>query len=182
MPQTRSPLPSTGRSESRGSLLARRQASTVPGAEVEPIGSEHTGLARSQSSWYNGQVHMARILLIDDMDAVRGLFRAVLEQAGHVVQDACNGSEGIRLFRGTPADVVITDMYMPDGDGFDVIRQVRAQIPAVKILAISGRITVDQMLSAATLMGADQALPKPVEADALVAAVASLLNKAGNPP
>jgi YesN/AraC family two-component response regulator len=48
------------------------------------------------------------------------MYRAVLGQADDVVREARDGSEGIRVFRNTPADVFITDIYMPNGDGFEV--------------------------------------------------------------
>jgi CheY-like chemotaxis protein len=114
---------------------------------------------------------MAHILLIEDTEAVRGLFRTVLEQAGYVVHEASTGTEGIRLFRESPSDVVITDMYMPDGDGFDVISTLRREDPAPKIIVISGRSSKGEILSAAKLMGADLVLPKPVTMDDLLTAV-----------
>ncbi len=118
---------------------------------------------------------MARILLIDDTDAVRGLFRAVLEQAGHVVREARNGSEGIRVFRDTPADVVITDIYMPNGDGFEVMTTLGRELPVPKLIAISGQSGTGDMLSAAKLLGADLILPKPVSMNDLLAAVETVL-------
>jgi CheY-like chemotaxis protein len=120
---------------------------------------------------------MASILIIDDMESVRGLFRDILQQAGHVVCEASTGSEGIRLFREAPTDVVITDIYMPEGDGLEVTTQLRQQCPALKIIAISGRGGTDEMLSAAKLMGADLILPKPVPMQKLLTAVEQLLDE-----
>ena len=114
---------------------------------------------------------MVHILLIEDTEAVRGLFRAILEQAGYVVREASTGAEGIRLFRDSPSDVVITDMYMPDGDGFEVMSALRREIPAPKIIGISGGSSKGEILSAAKLMGADLVLPKPVTMDELLKAV-----------
>ena len=96
---------------------------------------------------------MAHILLIEDTEAVRGLFRAILEQAGYVVREASTGSEGIRLFRERPSDVVITDMYMPDGDGFEVMRTLRREVPPPKIIVISWRLSKGEFLSAANSWG-----------------------------
>lgn len=121
---------------------------------------------------------MARILLIDDTDQVRALFRTILQQAGHAVGEACNGAQGIRLFRDTPADVVITDLYMPDGDGFEVITTLRRELPAPKIIAISGQSGTGDMLDAAKLLGADLILPKPVSMDGLLTAVETVLRMA----
>jgi len=114
---------------------------------------------------------MAHILLIEDTESVRGLFRRILEQAGYVVREASTGAEGIRLFRERPSDVVITDMYMPDGDGFEVMRTLRREVPVPKIIVISGRSSKGELLSAAKLLGADLVLPKPVTMDELLTAV-----------
>jgi CheY-like chemotaxis protein len=65
---------------------------------------------------------MASILLIEDDEAVRGIFRAILEPIGYCIQEASTGWEGIRRFRESPADLVMTDMDMPHGDGPEVIR------------------------------------------------------------
>jgi CheY-like chemotaxis protein len=125
---------------------------------------------------------MASILIIEDTVAVRVLFRAILEQAGHVVCEASTGSEGIRLFRAAPTDVVITDIYMPDGDGLEVITHLRQAYHAVKILAISGRAGQECMLSVATRLGADGMLAKPVSLDALLTAVTKLLGDGSTEP
>jgi CheY-like chemotaxis protein len=118
---------------------------------------------------------MAHILLIDDTEAVRGLFHAILEQAGYVVRDASTGSEGIRLFRESPSDVVITDIYMPGGDGFEVMKALRRESPVPKIIGISGGFGKEELLNAAELMGADLVLAKPVTMDALLKAVTTVL-------
>ena len=119
---------------------------------------------------------MAHILLIEDSEVVRDLFRVFLEQPGYVVRAASTGSEGMRLFREHPADVVITDLYMPDGDGFDVLNILRCEVPVPKIIVVSGRSGQDEILTAAKLMGADLALGKPVSMDQLLKAVESVLD------
>ena len=68
---------------------------------------------------------MATILVIDDTEAVRSFFRTVIERAGHTVVEAASGHEGIRLFNESPTDAVITDVHMSDGDGLEVIRDLR---------------------------------------------------------
>ncbi|HMX90933.1 MAG TPA: response regulator [Nitrospira sp.] len=118
---------------------------------------------------------MVHILLIEDTEAVRGLFRAILEQVGYVVREASTGSAGIRLFHESPSDVVITDMYMPDGDGFDVMRTLRHEVPAPKIIVMSGGLGKGEILDAAQLLGADLVLAKPVPMDELLKAVETLI-------
>jgi DNA-binding response OmpR family regulator len=81
---------------------------------------------------------MASILIIDDTDVIRDLLQTSLERAGYAVRVAKDGHEGLREFRKASADLVITDIYMPDCDGIEVIRGLRRLSPEVKILAISG--------------------------------------------
>ncbi len=119
---------------------------------------------------------MPTALIIDDTDEIRGLFRAVLEDAGFVVRDACTASSGVRLFRQAPTDVVITDMYMPEGDGLTVIRELRGSFPDLKIMAISGTDPTDNKLKEARELGADAILLKPVGVKELVSGVQHLLN------
>jgi CheY-like chemotaxis protein len=119
---------------------------------------------------------MASILLIEDTVAVRVLFRAILEREGHCVREAADGTEGIRAFRRRPAELVVTDLYMPDGDGIELILCLRRECPTVKILAVSGGLGMEGLLHAARLLGADAALAKPVGREALQRAVRTLLS------
>lgn len=132
-------------------------------------------LASRQGSGYTDHARMVHILLIEDSEDVRGLLRAILEQVGYVVCEASTGLEGIRLFRESPSDVVITDIYMPDGDGFDVMNTLLREVPVPKIIALSGQSSKAEILRAAKLMGADLVLAKPVTRDALLKAVETVL-------
>jgi CheY-like chemotaxis protein len=81
---------------------------------------------------------MKRILLIDDDDDLRPMIRKILERAGYDVVEAPDGKEGLRLFRLDPADLVLTDIYMPEKEGLETIRELRIDFPSVKIIAMSG--------------------------------------------
>jgi DNA-binding response OmpR family regulator len=119
---------------------------------------------------------MARILLIEDYDLIRGLLRDTLELDGHTVIEARNGADGLDLFRQAGADLVITDIVMPDKDGLDVVRALREQVPPVNIIAISGaRDSAEDYLDLAHRMGAVKVLLKPFTIGALIAAVNELL-------
>jgi CheY-like chemotaxis protein len=85
-----------------------------------------------------GDISVARILVVDDDDAVRLLLRTVLERRGHSVVEAANGEEGLRCYQAAPTDLVITDIQMPVMDGLQMIKELRSAFPAVKIIAISG--------------------------------------------
>jgi len=99
---------------------------------------------------FQGDLGVARILVVDDDKAVRLLLRTVLERRGHSVGEAENGDEGLRYYRVTPADLVIVDIQMPVMDGLQMIKELRGDFPTAKIIAISGeksRLAAAQTLS-----------------------------------
>jgi DNA-binding response OmpR family regulator len=117
---------------------------------------------------------MASVLIVDDQDMVRRTLRLALESEGLDVREAGDGDEALRLYRKTPADVVITDIVMPNKEGIETIFELRRSSPKVKIIAMSGRDTVD-FLDMARKLGADHALRKPFEMRLLVTLVRSCL-------
>lgn len=78
------------------------------------------------------------ILLIDDNDAERGVTRKILEQAGYSVREAVDGESGLALFRTKPPELVLCDLMMPGRSGFEVVRELKALDPNLRIIAISG--------------------------------------------
>jgi CheY-like chemotaxis protein len=68
---------------------------------------------------------MARILLIEDNDPLRAMLAERLALVGHTVVEAGNGRDGLDLFWQAGADLVITDLVMPEIDGLEVVRQLR---------------------------------------------------------
>jgi DNA-binding NarL/FixJ family response regulator len=81
------------------------------------------------------------------------------------------------MFYAISPDLVITDIFMPQKDGIETIRELRAARPGIKILALSGDTGFDgpSMLDAAQLLGADQVLGKPFRNDGLVRVVEQVL-------
>jgi len=122
---------------------------------------------------------MARILVIDDDVQVRGAVRRILERAGHTVEDVGNGDAGLRAHRERPADLIITDIFMPERDGIETVRQLRRESPQVKIIVISGgdRTQTMDLRKDAELLGAARSLRKPFELSELVRAVGELLGE-----
>ena len=111
------------------------------------------------------------VLLIDDNDQIRALFRRVLEEAGYFVLDAANGREGLRQFRQTPVALVITDLLMPDSDGLEVTMTLRRESPHVKIIVLTGGSGEPNLLEVAKLLGAHRTMKKPIEMTELLEAV-----------
>jgi CheY-like chemotaxis protein len=81
---------------------------------------------------------MARILCIDDESAALNIRKRVLETAGHQVETARSGEEGIRLFRSDPFDLVLLDYWMPGMNGIATAREVKRINPSVPMIILSG--------------------------------------------
>lgn len=122
---------------------------------------------------------MARILVIDDDDQILRTLHQVLELEGHEVVNASNGKEGIKLFKENCADLIITDIVMPEKEGLETIVELRRDFPDVKILAISGggQVAPESYLTLAKHLGALRTLPKPFERDQLLAAVNAMMEQ-----
>ncbi|HEX2646278.1 MAG TPA: response regulator [Candidatus Dormibacteraeota bacterium] len=123
---------------------------------------------------------MARILLIDDDDAVRRVMRSVLERKGHEVLEANNGKAGVQLLAEHAVDLVITDIFMPEQDGVETVRQMRIAFPQVKVIVASGGDSTGRLslLTGAELFGATASLSKPLRPADLLAAVQAALESA----
>jgi len=107
---------------------------------------------------------MARILVIDDEPDIRTFLEEILESAGHEVILAADGREGVRQHCTSPADLLITDLFMPNQEGLETIREFRARFPEVAIIAMSGKAAALTMLSVAQKFGAVGVLHKPFAA------------------
>ena len=118
-----------------------------------------------------------RILIIDDDEQMRDLLCKTMQWAGFEVESAENGRLGQQLFEEQPADLIITDLIMPEQEGLETIRILKQGYPAVKIIAISGggRIGPEAYLPAAMELGADRVFSKPFDIKELVTTVQKLL-------
>jgi CheY-like chemotaxis protein len=124
---------------------------------------------------------MARILLIDDDDAVRSVVHRVLDRHGHTVIEARDGEEGLELLPRVVPDLLITDLTMPGKGGLAVLAELREKYPPVKAIAMSGggRFGAPDGLQVAKSLGAAKVLAKPFSCEALLAAVNELLAGGG---
>lgn len=120
-----------------------------------------------------------KILVIDDDDQMRVLLRQVMEWSGYEVVEAENGRRGMQQQRKHAADLVITDLIMPEQEGLETISGLKKEYPQVKIIAISGggRIGPEAYLPAAQELGADKVFSKPFDVRELATAVRELLNE-----
>lgn len=116
---------------------------------------------------------MARVLVIDDDEEQRTLVRAMLTGAGHHVEEAFDGAEGLRKFGAVKPDLVLTDIHMPGLDGHEVISALKVLHADVPVIAMSGGSAVpkDELLMQAVALGAREVIMKPFEFQQLLGAV-----------
>ncbi|HEX2136554.1 MAG TPA: response regulator [Microvirga sp.] len=120
---------------------------------------------------------MALVLVIDDEARFRELVREVLQEAGHQVVDAPDGRVGFRMFLDHRPDLVIMDLFMPEQEGIETIRQIRAEAPDIRIIAMSGggSYGFTDALEGVKLLGADAALRKPFRNEDLLSTVDAMV-------
>jgi CheY-like chemotaxis protein len=119
--------------------------------------------------------HVANILLIEDEDMLRALYREILEIYGHSVTAAANGEDGIALFNDS-IELVVTDMNMPRQSGLQTAAALRERAPKVPVIAMSGHPGQFEELSRfATGKAANRFLLKPFTPEVLCDAVTELL-------
>lgn len=118
----------------------------------------------------------ARILVIDDQEATRYVFRRILTRAGYVVEEAATGEEGLTKSMYSP-DLIIADVNLPDMLGYDLCRRIKANLlsASIPVLQISASFISDESKVQALEGGADSFLVQPVEPIVLLAQVRALL-------
>ncbi len=118
-----------------------------------------------------------RILVVDDDSEMRDAMAHILREAGYEVELAQDGDAAIEVQRARPADVIITDVFMPTRDGLETIQYIRNEYPGVGIIAMTGGSPtgrIDEYLRVAKVAGADATLRKPFAAKALLDSVSAL--------
>jgi CheY-like chemotaxis protein len=153
---------------------------------LRAIGNGFTNKYRCQIN--AGRPALAKILIVDDDNAVQATIKLLLERAGHGVVAASDGRQGLEMLAAGDFDLMFLDIYMPGMDGLETMRLIRQQQPLVPIIVISGRpIALDSaaspdFLTMATKLGAVLSLQKPFKPSALLAAVAQCLEGNLIPP
>ncbi len=117
------------------------------------------------------------ILVADDEPDLRDLIQLTLEAAGHRVVTAVDGRKASEALQQQKFDLVVTDVLMPERDGIELIREVRARHPGVRIVVMTagGQIPRGDYLLVAKHLGAHVALAKPFTGQQMVAAVGAAM-------
>ena len=122
---------------------------------------------------------MAQILVIDDDVQFLQYLNEVLTDEGHDVETAPNGTKGMRMLQQKPFDILITDIFMPDKDGIELLRELRKTKIELKIIAISGggqNYSPDMALSVAQMLGTTKTLNKPFTKKDLLPVINEMLS------
>lgn len=118
---------------------------------------------------------MATILFIDDDIDVREAISEALREFGHQVLEADHGKQALRKYEGHSIDLILTDIYMPEMDGLEVVKHFRKN-PEMKIIAISGgSLAGDAVFDTAKALGADRTFRKPFSFYDVLEAIKELL-------
>ncbi|MEY2844934.1 MAG: hypothetical protein RL076_480 [Chloroflexota bacterium] len=122
---------------------------------------------------------MPTVLVVDDETPLRELIRAYLEREGYTVHEAPNGREALTLMPQVQPDVMVLDLMLPEIDGIEVCRRVRATSDVYIIMLTARADEVDRVVGLE--VGADDYLTKPFSPRELVARVRALLRRARAP-
>jgi DNA-binding response OmpR family regulator len=142
------------------------------------VGAEYVRRPQGAAASTGGMC-VSHILVIDDDVDLRDIMQEALRAEGYEVSVAADGAQGIALQRKRPASLLITDIFMPNKEGIETIRDFRAEFPDVPIIAISGGGRLKRRggtLFAAREVGAATILRKPFQMSDLLRSVAAALN------
>ncbi len=119
-----------------------------------------------------------RVLVVDDEVALTDLLSMALRYEGWQIRAVATGSAAVRVARQFRPDAVILDVMLPDFDGLEIMRRLRAQDPNLPILFLTARDAVEDRVAGLTA-GGDDYVTKPFSLEELVARLRALLRRAG---
>lgn len=124
-------------------------------------------------------VSQARILSIEDDPEMRGLLQLVFERQGHHVVGVMKGNLGLELLRSLKPDVLLLDLMLPDVDGWELYRQLKAdeELSEVPVVIVSARSEEDDALNGYHVIGDDRFVEKPFDVKDLINIVENALKK-----
>jgi two-component system, OmpR family, response regulator len=140
-------------------------------ATAAPVGQPEGGIQRPDGS-------PVRALVVDDEPSLAELLASVLRYEGWEIRTAADGSSAVRTARDFEPDAILLDVMLPDFDGLEVLRRVRAILPHVCVLFLTARDSVQDRVSGITA-GGDDYVTKPFSLEEVLARLRGLLRRAG---
>src|SRR6476469_5599489 len=121
---------------------------------------------------------MARVLVVDDDDTITDVVSGYLDRAGHTAERAADGAKALELVDTDPPDLIVLDIMLPEIDGLEVCRRVRASHPDLRVLMLTALGEAEDRI-AGLEVGADDYVTKPFSPRELVLRVDALLRRGG---
>jgi two-component system, OmpR family, response regulator VicR len=118
-----------------------------------------------------------RVLCIEDHPEMIELIRLILGRHGFEVEGAVGGREGLRIMRENPPDLVLLDLMMPEMDGWEVYRQIKADetLKEIPVIAVTAKAqSIDRVLGL-HIAGMDDFVTKPFKQKELISSVERVL-------
>jgi two-component system, OmpR family, response regulator len=120
----------------------------------------------------------ARLLVVEDEEMILELLSGSLRFAGFDVVTAVSGAEALRAVTASRPDLVLLDVMLPDGDGFEVMRRLRSSGPDVPVIFVTARDGVHERVAGLAL-GADDYVTKPFSLDEVLERIRAVLRRTG---
>jgi two-component system nitrogen regulation response regulator NtrX len=115
-----------------------------------------------------------RILVVDDEERIRQSLNGILKDEGYEVQEAKDGTQALKQVESDPPDLVLLDIWMPGMDGMEILERIKAQIPNLPVIMISGHGNIELAVKAVKL-GAYDFIEKPLSLEKVLLAVNNAL-------
>ncbi|HLT60768.1 MAG TPA: response regulator transcription factor [Microlunatus sp.] len=119
-----------------------------------------------------------RILAVDDEPSLTELLSMAMRYEGWEVSTAASGSEAVRVARETRPDAIVLDIMLPDFDGLEVMRRIRADLPDVPVIFLTAKDAVTDRIHGLTA-GGDDYVTKPFSLEEVIARLRGLLRRSG---
>jgi DNA-binding response OmpR family regulator len=110
------------------------------------------------------------ILIIEDQEDLAELYESALEKAGYKVRNAYTGEEGLAEFQANGADLILLDMTLPEMNGAQVLKAIRALNASLPIIIVTGEAS-DDLRQQCEMLGVEEYLSKPPDLDAMLEAI-----------
>ncbi len=117
-----------------------------------------------------------KVLFVEDDSTLSFIVQDALTREGFVVMAAQNGETGLKMFRNSKPDIIVTDVMMPRMGGFEMVKLIRMTAPEVPVLFLTARIALDDVVKGFEL-GANDYIRKPFQILELVVRIKALLNR-----